>query len=693
MNEDMKNIVNRYMINCKTFQKILLHLIIAGFMVIPVSVIARDMQPKKIIYETDMCADVDDAGGLAVLHALANKGEAEILAVCFNEVHPYGAPAIDAMNTWYGRGDIPIGIYKGHLDNPHGSGYLEYVAKFPHDLETADAPSALDVYRQVLAEQPDSSVTIVSVGFLNNINDLLIAEPDLVARKVVELVQMAGVYNDGFNLVQHNLVSVSENVIRNWPTPLVISQEGSSIHTGDNYKNAAPENPFREAFYRYFGEDYQGRPSWDEMAVLYGVYGLSPYFNMVPTGTGRLSNGYTWDMQPGFRTYLSNRYPNPTYERIIESLMNQLPIGAHFNVSANTGWIPFSVDFDASTSVVEGNRTVVECLWDFGDGSSGEGITISHEYTTSGAFQVQLTIIDSANDTLRTVDSVYTSNPLFSTIPYYGNAINYQRVQEDLWSTSMDSGDYRYYLNNNPRNAEVDLAGFSFIKDSIYTDFSLFITTRTAEDFTISSSADYSVIFGYTDENNYNQLLMSHSSARVTGVVNGISLYIAGTGRDGIPDDHYHDLNVVLKDDQLSVFLDDSLFLNAGSSKFIKTGKIGFGSENYGVYFDDISVIGGGFATGIDNLQALPDGYVLRQNYPNPFNPITKIGFYLPQPENVVINIYNNLGQKLRVLKNQPMSPGYHEVVFSAEDLSSGIYFYSLEAGGYRALKKMVVLK
>ena len=127
MNEDMKNIVNRYMINCKTFQKILLHLIIAGFLVIPVSVIARDVQPKKIIYETDMCADVDDAGGLAILHALANKGEAEILAVCFNEVHPYGAPAIDAMNTWYGRGDIPIGIYKGHLDNPHGSGYLEYV--------------------------------------------------------------------------------------------------------------------------------------------------------------------------------------------------------------------------------------------------------------------------------------------------------------------------------------------------------------------------------------------------------------------------------------------------------------------------------------------------------------------------------------------------------------------------------------
>ena len=57
-------------------------------------------QPKKVIYETDMCLDVDDVGGLAMLHALADEGEVEILAVTFNEVHPSGAAAIDAINTW-----------------------------------------------------------------------------------------------------------------------------------------------------------------------------------------------------------------------------------------------------------------------------------------------------------------------------------------------------------------------------------------------------------------------------------------------------------------------------------------------------------------------------------------------------------------------------------------------------------------
>ena len=58
-----------------------------------------ETEPTKVIYETDMCADVDDVGGLAVLHAFANSGQAEILAVCFNEVHPSGAAAIDAINT------------------------------------------------------------------------------------------------------------------------------------------------------------------------------------------------------------------------------------------------------------------------------------------------------------------------------------------------------------------------------------------------------------------------------------------------------------------------------------------------------------------------------------------------------------------------------------------------------------------
>ena len=110
----------------------------------------EEMNPKKIIFETDMCTDVDDVGALAVLHALADNGEAEILAISYNEVHPSGAGTICAINRWYNRGDIPIGIYKDNLASPDESSYLDGIAaNFPHDLPTVPTPSSLELYLQV----------------------------------------------------------------------------------------------------------------------------------------------------------------------------------------------------------------------------------------------------------------------------------------------------------------------------------------------------------------------------------------------------------------------------------------------------------------------------------------------------------------------------------------------------------------
>ena len=284
-------------------------------------------QPKKIIYETDMCLDVDDVGGLAILHALANKGEVELLAVCFNEIHPDGAAAIDVINTWYGRGDLPVGIYKGKFPKPDYSAYLTALTRFPHDLDQTNARGALDVYRKVLSTQADHSVTIISVGFLNNLNDLLKAEFDLVKQKVKELVIMAGVQHDGFNLIRHNLTKVSQNVLDKWPTPIVISQAGSSIKTGAVLQNTPVENPVREAYFRFFNCNFCDRSSWDEMAVLYGVRGLSNYFSEVTEGYGILNEDYRWKMQKGFRIYLENKLSDSEYKKIIEQLMIEPPKG------------------------------------------------------------------------------------------------------------------------------------------------------------------------------------------------------------------------------------------------------------------------------------------------------------------------------------------------------------------------------
>ena len=69
--------------------------------------------PVKVIFDTDMAGDVDDVGALAVLHAMADLGEAEILAVGISSRNEDVGPVVDAINTWYGRPDIPIGYQRG----------------------------------------------------------------------------------------------------------------------------------------------------------------------------------------------------------------------------------------------------------------------------------------------------------------------------------------------------------------------------------------------------------------------------------------------------------------------------------------------------------------------------------------------------------------------------------------------------
>jgi hypothetical protein len=90
---------------------------------------------------------------------------------------------------------------------------------------------------------------------------------------------------------------------------------------------------------------------------------------------------------------------------------------------------------------------------------------------------------------------------------------------------------------------------------------------------------------------------------------------------------------------------------------------------------------------------SLPSKYELLQNYPNPFNPLTTIEFTLPKSEEVKIEIFNTLGQKIYVLLNQHMKAGNHEVEFNVANLSSGIYFYRIEAGEFQDVKKMIMLK
>lgn len=288
---------------------------------------AESASPVKVIFETDFTFDVDDVGALAVLHALADNGEAEILAVSYNEVQDNAEHALDAINTWYGRGDIPIGLYDKPLvapDDDH-SFYIDTLAGMNHDINDNIVAPSLEVYKHVLAQQPDHSVTIISVGFLNNLYDLLQDSPDLVASKIDKLVLMGGVYYDDFNFVRHDLADQTQYVLENWPSPVVISQEGVYILTGAALEETPADNPVREAYYKWFGDSFENRSSWDQVAVLYGVRGADGYFDEVGSGGGRLKNGYTWRMEPGRRMYLTHKLSTSEMAAIIEALMVQAP--------------------------------------------------------------------------------------------------------------------------------------------------------------------------------------------------------------------------------------------------------------------------------------------------------------------------------------------------------------------------------
>lgn len=327
--------------------------------------------PVKVIYETDMCLDVDDVGALAMLHALANHGEAEILAVCYNEVHPNGDKCIDAINTWYGRGTIPIGLYDKSLTSPDWSGYLSKPWPwFDHNLRDGTVDTAVHVYKQVLAQQPNNSVTIVSVGFLNNLYDLL-QDPEgysLVASKVKKLVQMGGYNGDDFNLVRHNLVSQTQYVIENWPTLLVMSDDGGSIGTGSALSGAPAENPVRHCYYKWFNDSYQDRSSWDQVAALYAVRGTYSLFSENSSGTCSLSNGFVWNMSPGWRLTLSQTQSDSVFESVIEDLMIAPPQPAGTN-DPNIARYP-SPSIETNVESYDEIRALGPLTWTAGDNAA-----------------------------------------------------------------------------------------------------------------------------------------------------------------------------------------------------------------------------------------------------------------------------------------------------------------------------------
>ena len=152
------------------------------------------------------------------------------------------------------------------------------VSKYPHTVKSTDeVPDAVELYRKLLAAQPNKSVTIVTVGFLTNLTKLLDAPPDqystldgraLIAKKVKQLVSMAGKFPAGreYNVFIDSVAS--EKVFMNWPTPVLYSgfEIGEKVITGKQLTTdeSITNSPVKDAFTKamaHHESDHNGRMS------------------------------------------------------------------------------------------------------------------------------------------------------------------------------------------------------------------------------------------------------------------------------------------------------------------------------------------------------------------------------------------------------------------------------------------------
>jgi inosine-uridine nucleoside N-ribohydrolase len=252
-------------------------------------------EPLRLIFDTDMGNDVDDALALAMIHSLESRGEARLLAVTVTKDNPDAPRFVDIVDTFYGRPNIPIGIVV-HGKTPEYSAMI----RVPAARRNADGSpvyprremvqNAADVLRDTLRGQPDQSVVIVQTGFSTNLARLLESDAQLVKDKVRLLVAMAGAFPTGqpeYN-VKTDIPSATR-VFSEWPSPIVFS--GFEIGNAMLFPAASiehdfqwtPDHPVVDAYRAYKPMPYD-RPTWDLTAVLYAVRPDRDYFSLSPPG-------------------------------------------------------------------------------------------------------------------------------------------------------------------------------------------------------------------------------------------------------------------------------------------------------------------------------------------------------------------------------------------------------------------------
>ncbi|MCH9653718.1 MAG: nucleoside hydrolase [Planctomycetes bacterium] len=267
-----------------------------------------------LIFDTDIGNDVDDVLALGMIHSLEARGDCKLVAVTITKDNPLAASFTDAVNTFYGKGEIPIGICRSGVTPATGK-FLGLATKkdngqlrYPHDLKDAKSiPDAVTVLRRALADAKDGSVVIAQVGFSTNLANLLkspgdkissLAGKELVEKKVKLLSIMAGAFTkipSKGKMVDHREYNIVKDIpsaktlAAEWPTPVVWS--GFEIGLSAAYPHESIEEDYNYTLHHPLAEAYilynpppHDRPTWDLTSVLYAVFPHRGYFDLSDSG-------------------------------------------------------------------------------------------------------------------------------------------------------------------------------------------------------------------------------------------------------------------------------------------------------------------------------------------------------------------------------------------------------------------------
>ena len=234
-----------------------------------------------------------------MLLQLEKQGKAQLVGVTVSSAYPKSAAVVSAVNTYYGRGDIPVGAPKNgkgvFLD---WSCFLDKVAnEFPHAIESNDAAEdAVKVMRKALAQANDDEIILVTIGYMTNLESLMKSEGDeiselcgmeLIRRKVREWVCMGGNFPDDPAIDNVNFTRDAAPAlycIRNFEKPITFVGRdiGHNIYVGNDFHKLPKDNPLRRAYELHRGRygDNWDHHTADPSTLLYAVFGLEDTFEI-----------------------------------------------------------------------------------------------------------------------------------------------------------------------------------------------------------------------------------------------------------------------------------------------------------------------------------------------------------------------------------------------------------------------------